>query len=78
MNWGLEASNMFHWKIVCVTGFQILVQNCKDLTVQNLEFSNAIHHSFQGLKMEKTQTVETLQFVGSFGLVRKSNLIEKT
>ena len=38
MNWWLEAPHMLHWHVLCFTvrGFQIFVQCCKYLTVQNL------------------------------------------
>ena len=39
VDWWLEAPHMLHWHVFClaVGSFQIFVQSCKDLTVQNLK-----------------------------------------
>ena len=47
MDGRLEASHVFHREVVWVAGLQVLVEDSKDLRVEHLEPSDAVHHPFQ-------------------------------
>lgn len=56
VNGGLEAAHVFYRHVtVCVAGFQVFVENRKDLRVEHLESSNPIYHSLQVLQSEKNK-----------------------
>lgn len=46
----LEASDVFHRQVLPISGLQVLVQNGKDLIVEDLEFADSVHHLLQRLK----------------------------
>ena len=52
MDRGLEAAYMLHREVVSVGGFEVLVENSKDLVVENLELPDAIHHALQWLELK--------------------------
>lgn len=45
----LEASHVLHWHVLPVAGLQVLVQDGKDLVVEDLEFTDSVHHLLQWL-----------------------------
>ena len=52
MNWRLKTSDMLNWHIfgICGAGPHVFAQGGKNLRIEYLEPSNAIHHSLQLLK----------------------------
>ena len=52
-----KASDVLHRHTVRVVQAQVLVQYCKDLVVENLELSNAVHHLLQRLMTQRTKLV---------------------
>ena len=52
--WGLEAAYMFNREVVGVAGFEIFVEDCKQLVVEDLEFADPVHHALQWLQRHKT------------------------
>ncbi len=43
---GRKTSNVLNREGIVLARFQILIQNRKNLRIQNLKSSNTIHHSF--------------------------------
>ena len=41
---------MFHRQVIGVTGFEVLVEDSKQLVVENLELPDSIHHTLQWLQ----------------------------
>lgn len=39
---------MFHWHVLSVSRLQVLVQDGKNLVVEDLEFADSVHHLLQG------------------------------
>ena len=51
---GLEAPDVFHGEVVSVAGLEVLVENGKDLVVEDLELTDAVDHLLEGLKQVQT------------------------
>lgn len=49
----LKASDVFHWHVFTVSRLQVLVQNGKNFIVEDLEFSDSVHHLLKWLKERK-------------------------
>lgn len=45
----LEAADVFHRHVLSISGFQVLVQDGKDLAVEDLEFTDSVDHLLQRL-----------------------------
>lgn len=45
----LEAADMFHRHVLSISGLQVLVQDGKDLIVEDLEFTDSVNHLLQRL-----------------------------
>ena len=50
MNWWLEASDVFHRHVLSVSRLKVLVQDGKNLIVEDLEFADSVDHLLQWLK----------------------------
>lgn len=53
----LEASHVLHWHVLPVAGLQVLVQDGKDLVVEDLEFADSVHHLLQRLEGKREEVV---------------------
>lgn len=45
----LEAADVFHRHVLSISGLQVLVQDGKDLVVEDLEFTDSVNHLLQWL-----------------------------
>lgn len=51
----LEAPHVFHWHVLSIPGFQVLVEDGKNLIVQDLELADSVNHLFQWLGKRNRQ-----------------------
>lgn len=65
----LEASHVLHRHVLPVAGLQVLVQDGKDLVVEDLEFTDSVHHLLQRLRGTREEVI-TLVTSSSNGVRR--------
>ncbi len=68
MDGRLKAAHVLHGQVVCVAGFEVLVENSEYLPIQDLELAHAVHHLLQGLQPQKCSSNN---FRGQRGIVRE-------
>lgn len=57
---GLEASHVLHWHVLPIAGLHVLVQDGKDLVVEDLEFTDSVHHLLQRLQGKREEVITWL------------------
>lgn len=61
----LEASDVLHWQVLPISRLQVLVQDGKDLIVEDLELADSVHHLLQRLKGNETKPPSLINERGS-------------
>lgn len=64
----LETANMLHSRTVCLHSLHVLVEDGKDLVVENLILSDAVCHFLQWLKVTRQITLNIEGGVQKFGV----------